>query len=373
MGIWQKKIGMVLYAGYQDVMPLIFQGWVNSCISYREGGAVDWITEIQAFAGGEIFVKGYANLTAAEGTRFIDLLNYLIKEAPDVKLGYISPKIPPLKRDTTFIGQTMDLLGRAYGEYNIYIDKGELNVLGKNEVVPGEIQVITDDTGLLGSPRRANLFVEVNTIFEPGLRPGQAISILSSSLPELNQAYQINDIKHNGIISPTESGTLITSLVLTLFPTDDYETLEKAVAGSYTGTPTTGIWQKPVKGIVSSPFGWRMHPIKKVRKFHYGMDIGAPAGTPVFAPANGTVIFAGTRGELGKFIEIDNGEIKGSRVTSGYAHLQAYIVHSGQTVSQGQVIGYVGSTGSADGPHLHFITKRNNTFVNPVEYIGNYG
>ncbi|MCS6958562.1 MAG: M23 family metallopeptidase [Pseudanabaenaceae cyanobacterium SKYGB_i_bin29] len=107
----------------------------------------------------------------------------------------------------------------------------------------------------------------------------------------------------------------------------------------------------PIPGWISSVFGYRIHPITGEERFHQGTDIAAPAGTPVLAAWEGTVEIAGWLGGLGFAVVIahDNG----NRETR-YGHLSHILVEPGQTVSQGQPIGLVGSTGLSTGPHLHF-------------------
>lgn len=106
----------------------------------------------------------------------------------------------------------------------------------------------------------------------------------------------------------------------------------------------------PLAGDVTSEFGWRTHPITGDQRFHEGIDIGAGAGTPIGAAGAGTVIFAGWNGGYGNMVEIDHG----NGLTSLYAHMDSILTSLGQTVSAGQTIGTVGSTGNSTGPHLHF-------------------
>ncbi|KAF2958176.1 peptidoglycan-binding protein [Thermotoga sp. Ku-13t] len=124
------------------------------------------------------------------------------------------------------------------------------------------------------------------------------------------------------------------------------------------------IW--PTYGVISSPFGWRRHPITKQMSFHSGIDIAAPEGTPVFASAPGTVIFAGEKVGYGLLVEV-----KGSREIFRYAHLSKITVYVGQRVERGTLIGRVGSTGVSTGPHLHFeieVLNKGET-VNPLAYL----
>jgi murein DD-endopeptidase MepM/ murein hydrolase activator NlpD len=98
---------------------------------------------------------------------------------------------------------------------------------------------------------------------------------------------------------------------------------------------------------------------------HQGLDISAPTGTPIVAAGSGTVIFAGTQGGYGLTVMIDHG---GGLVTL-YAHQSQIIAGQGQSVSAGEVIGLIGSTGNSTGPHLHFETRLNGVAQNPNNYL----
>ena len=123
------------------------------------------------------------------------------------------------------------------------------------------------------------------------------------------------------------------------------------------GSSSSGlIW--PVNGIVTSGFGWRWG------RMHEGIDIAAPSGTPIRAAAAGTVIYAGWMGGYGNLTIIDHG----SGLATAYGHQSAIYVGGG-SVSQGTVIGAVGSTGNSTGPHLHFEVRVNATPVDPMGYL----
>jgi murein DD-endopeptidase MepM/ murein hydrolase activator NlpD len=124
------------------------------------------------------------------------------------------------------------------------------------------------------------------------------------------------------------------------------------------GTPSASglIW--PVSGPITSGFGWRWG------RMHEGIDIGAACGTPIHAAASGTVIYSGWMSGYGNFVVIDHG----NGLATAYAHQSAIYV-SGGSVSQGQVIGAVGSTGHSTGCHLHFEVRVNGTPVNPLNYL----
>ena len=367
--IGKKQIYLTLYAGYENTQPMIFFGRVQSCTSYRQSGGVDWITEIQAYEGGQLFQYGFINATFTKYTKPEDVIDFMLRDDPNTKLGYITPDIPPLPKNKTFIGQTMDLLGNEYGGYEIYISKGKLNILGDNDVIPGDLLVITDKSGLLGSPRRADMFLEVDMVFEPQLKIGQAISLLCDSLPQFNQAYKVIAIKHYGLISPNISGNLTTTVTLAMF-SNTPRTLEPAQPTIYDKSDVSGVWDRPLKYYkITSPFGLRKSPTPGASTNHQGIDMGAVANSIVSAPANGKVIYAGWLGGYGKCIRLDNGIINGKRVTSLYGHLNNISVEYGQTIYKGQVIGAVGSTGTSTGPHLHFEVREDGTPVNPLKYI----
>ena len=135
-----------------------------------------------------------------------------------------------------------------------------------------------------------------------------------------------------------------------------------------TGTSDVGgiSWKVPINYTAfTSPFGYRIHPIYGYKKFHYGVDLAAPTGTPIYATRGGTVDTASYNGSAGYYVQINPGD--GFR--SIYMHMTHYVVSSGQHVSQGQVIGYCGSTGGSTGPHLHFGISYNGSYVNPANYI----
>jgi murein DD-endopeptidase MepM/ murein hydrolase activator NlpD len=121
----------------------------------------------------------------------------------------------------------------------------------------------------------------------------------------------------------------------------------------------------PVRGAVNSEFGNRHSPWTKVSEFHSGLDINAGPGTPVYAPAGGTVYFAGGQGEYGTAIIVDHGQ----DIRSLYGHLSKVAVRAGQKVERGAVIGYTGNTGRSSGPHLHYEVIVKGQAVNPRAYL----
>ena len=133
---------------------------------------------------------------------------------------------------------------------------------------------------------------------------------------------------------------------------------------------SVGQLAQPVAGArVSSEYGYRVHPILGHRKLHAGTDFAAPCGTPIAAAADGTVVTAGWEGGYGNLVVVAHGTLDGSSLTTAYAHQSQLAVSVGQQVSRGQVIGYVGTTGSSTGCHLHLETRVAGTPVNPMRYL----
>ena len=121
----------------------------------------------------------------------------------------------------------------------------------------------------------------------------------------------------------------------------------------------------PVMGRINSPFGWRQHPITRRRDFHTGIDIKADRGTVVRGAREGKVVYSGWMGGYGKVLVVEhtNGQ------STLYAHCSELLAGKGASVSQGQNIARVGTTGRATGPHLHFEVRSGNSPVNPLKYL----
>lgn len=148
-----------------------------------------------------------------------------------------------------------------------------------------------------------------------------------------------------------------------------------AIAFQYSSAmvpPGQGIWPLPSRYIsISSGYGMRLHPVLKEYRFHDGIDIPAPAGTPVFAVQDGRVAWDRSKGGYGLCVVLNHGTC-----TTLYAHLSEITVRAGQEVKAGEIVGFVGSTGLSDGPHLHFSVYVNGQPCNPEEWLaapsGNY-
>ena len=130
---------------------------------------------------------------------------------------------------------------------------------------------------------------------------------------------------------------------------------------------TPSIW--PVRGFISSGFGWRINPITGGKEMHEGVDIATQLGNPIKAPSNGIISYAGWETGYGNTVIIDHGY----GITTLYGHMSKIEVKNGEIVKRGQVIGLVGDTGFSTGPHVHYEVRINGIPVNPMRYlVGNF-
>ncbi len=146
------------------------------------------------------------------------------------------------------------------------------------------------------------------------------------------------------------------------------EKATKAPVETAVNTPTqasTSGFQWPINARVTSEYGYRVHPIYGSRRLHSGMDIGAAGGTPIASSNSGVVIFAGRQGGYGNTVIVDHG----GGITTLYAHQSRLGASVGQMVDRGDIIGFVGATGTATGNHLHFEVRVNGSPSNPRNYL----
>jgi murein DD-endopeptidase MepM/ murein hydrolase activator NlpD len=146
--------------------------------------------------------------------------------------------------------------------------------------------------------------------------------------------------------------------------------LQKATVTRYDGAVDGGgLLAMPVSGYVTSPFGWRTHPIWGYQSLHDGVDFGAGCGTPIRAAADGVVISEYYHSAWGNRIIIDHGVLKGVGVSTISNHLSGYAVSPGAKVVRGQIVGYVGTTGWSTGCHLHYTVNQNGAPVDPMGWF----
>ncbi len=142
--------------------------------------------------------------------------------------------------------------------------------------------------------------------------------------------------------------------------------VEKSLAKAVVPPPPQNQAHDTSHGIVSSVFGMRADPFNGATKFHQGIDIAAPSGSPVKAAADGKVIFSGQVAGYGNLVEVDHGDGWVTR----YGHNGVNLVAVGDEVKAGQTVGLVGSTGRATGPHVHFEVRKAGKAVNPETLLG---
>jgi murein DD-endopeptidase MepM/ murein hydrolase activator NlpD len=146
------------------------------------------------------------------------------------------------------------------------------------------------------------------------------------------------------------------------------EEIRKASVSQVKGTGSFS-WPAELLGKVNSKFGWRMHPILNVLKYHAGIDIGGLGyGANILAADGGTVITSDYSSSYGNYVTISHG----NGYTTLYAHMSKRLVSKGDTITKGQIIGLVGSTGLSTGPHLHFEIWKDGSRVDPLNYFTNY-
>lgn len=141
--------------------------------------------------------------------------------------------------------------------------------------------------------------------------------------------------------------------------------LNQLMSAAPSATPAAPM-HMPVQGQITSPFGERDNPMGEGTEFHPGIDIAAEMGTPIEAAMGGQVVGVSRDGGYGNLVTVDDG----NGLTTRYAHCSQIFAKVGETVLPGDVLGTVGMTGRATGPHLHFEVRQNDTPVDPLPYLG---
>lgn len=195
---------------------------------------------------------------------------------------------------------------------------------------------------------------ELATI-EKQLRAEKAVlddkkAVLDSQMAELETLKGELEAMEDELLRQAEE--LASSMLDKINPDSEY------IGGDY-------VWPTPSCPIVTSLYGWRIHPLFNTWRYHSGIDIGASYGSNILAAASGTVILSEDYGGYGECIIIDHG---GGNTTL-YGHLDQRLVSVGDTVSGGELIGYVGDSGWSSGPHLHFEVTLAGELVDPLDYV----
>ncbi len=201
---------LTLEAGY-DTMSTIYTGTIFSAASRREN--TDIITSIECLSGSFDVNTSTVYTTLNKGATLGDIYRFLIGQFKELTIGAVGEFEDKLLSPVTLNGNSWDLLKR-YSNDSVFIDNGRVFVLKRNEVVPGEVQVISSETGLLGTPTRSGGYLKVHSLFEPGVKLGQEINLNSTIMPIYNGTYSIYGIQHSGIISEAVGGDCRTVLDL---------------------------------------------------------------------------------------------------------------------------------------------------------------
>ena len=224
---------------------------------------------------------------------------------------------------------------QAVIENMITLKKGVESSKAEIEIARAEQQEARD----LTAGKRAQLQQKMN-------EQSSLISKIEGDIKEYEKAYNAAVAQENSLKASLQSS------------------LSKSGGGSvYTGGVFT--WPAPSYTYISSPYGYRNHPVLGQTKFHSGVDMAAPGGSNILAAADGTVRSAGWNGGYGYCVVVDHG----GGIATLYAHSSKLLVSSGQKVTKGQVIALVGTTGMSTGNHLHFEVLKNGATTDPMAYL----
>jgi murein DD-endopeptidase MepM/ murein hydrolase activator NlpD len=206
--------------------------------------------------------------------------------------------------------------------------------------------------------------LRIMTNLEPSGKQDQFLGVGGPNASALKPEYQLEEV-HNGLIRQMHQSleNLDAEIAVTGISQTELNNFLRKQKSLLASTPSI----RPTQGWVSSGFGYRISPFTNKREFHKGLDIATRIGTPIIAPADGLVVFAGREGNYGKMMTINHGY----NLKTRYGHLHKFRVNKGTSVKRGQIIAEVGNTGRCTGPHLHYEVLLNGVPVNPLRYILN--
>jgi len=199
-----------LRAGYGKNLPRIFRGNISQAWSVREG--TNFITQIECYDGGFAFNTGFTEDSFPAGTPKKAIITKLASGLPELELGAIGSYPGVTTRGTVISGNTAAALDELTGG-GFFVDDGKANALGTNEYIqlPNSLLYINSTSGLLGTPVLEQTIVRFDMIFEPTLNVGYKIALDSSTGVNFNGDYKVTAVKHRGMISESQAGTLITT------------------------------------------------------------------------------------------------------------------------------------------------------------------
>jgi len=208
--------GIEFYAGYADMnggmIPRCFKGTLKSAFSYRSGS--DIRTEIEAFDGSSSLSENQISMTIQKGIPLAVAMFTYAKGLENIESVTIGKKFNSVNsRTTSFIGPPLDIFNDAT-ENKTYIDDQSIYMLDKNEVFIGDLSVLNEDNGILGTPKYFENRVEVEMLFEPRLKPSQMLELDSNIENRFNGNYKLSGFTHKGIISGAVSGDCVTNVIM---------------------------------------------------------------------------------------------------------------------------------------------------------------
>lgn len=266
-----------------------------------------------------------------------------------------SKSLSELLSNIDMVGEIMDADKRLYDQFTAARENTE-RVKAEYEATLVELQA-----------KQADLQKEKEALQEQIDAATKMIVDLQADIDEYTAAYEENEAAEGAIQSQ------INSLAAQMKAEEEAaRKAAEAAKQSYTGTGSTAtgsfVWPIPSSTYVTSGFGWRIHPIFGTKRYHNGIDISANSGSTIVAADSGTVSIATYSSSYGNYVVLYHS----GGTTTLYAHMSSIAVSAGDSVSQGDTIGYVGSTGWSTGPHCHFEISANGTRVNPLNYFTNY-
>ena len=285
-----------------------------------------------------------------------------------------TPETPVQAGDAVHVVQAGDTLYAIAKKYGIsLVDLLTLNKLNSNMIYVGDRLVLPDSVAAEEETPTEEVDDEATAPTAPSETPSNTTAA-TYTVKSGDTLWSIANA-NNMTVAALKTANSLTSDAI--YPGQVLKT-----AGTSTGTTTpttgtntgtvgtiiTGAFIKPASGYISSPFGYRTSPINGALEFHRGIDIAGSGN--ISASQAGVVEVAAYHYSYGNYVVINHGKINGVTIKTLYAHMQSGLsVSVGQTVSQGQKIGVMGTTGSSTGVHLHFEVQENGTVVNPVNYI----
>lgn len=194
---------VILQAGYGENLTTVFSG--NMFQSRHQRSNADIITYIEARDGGFDINNSITNLTIAEGATTQEVIRQLAQGFDNVTIGNITSLPDINRRPTVLDGNTFELINR-YAKGRAFIDLEQINVLRENDVFDSTVPLINQDSGLLGTPKREDSYITIETLFEPRIQIGQVIEIESSVNPVFDGQYKVIGLTHSATISESVGG-----------------------------------------------------------------------------------------------------------------------------------------------------------------------